>query len=196
VFEPFFTTKEVGKGTGLGLSMVYGFVKQSDGALRIESVVGKGTRVEMWLPRGAPAEPEGVTAARRSGTKINSTRALRLLLVDDHETVRATTAAMLEDMGHSVIAAADGQEVLSLLGSDPDCCDVIISDYAMPQVSGTEVVRRAREVRPGLPAMIITGYADTQAISHRPENVLVLTKPFTAEQMSDALWATAAGALN
>ncbi|MBA3676222.1 MAG: response regulator [Sphingosinicella sp.] len=189
VLEPFFTTKEVGKGTGLGLSMVYGFAKQSGGAIRIESRVGEGTGVEIWLPRA----PEGAVGRKevRTPGKPNGKRpdqpALRILLADDHPGVRATTAAMLQDVGHSVIQAAGGSEVFAIMENEPDCCDVIVSDYAMPGLSGVEVVRRARALRPGLPGIIITGYADTASIANRPGDVLVLAKPFTPDQLSNAV---------
>ena len=110
-----------------------------------------------------------------------------VLLVDDHDGVRTTTAALLEDLGHQVIEAGDGPEVLGILRADPDCCDLLITDYAMPHVSGAEVIRQAREVRPGLPAVIITGYADAQSIARRPENVQVLSKPFTPHQLNAAI---------
>ncbi|HEV2748749.1 MAG TPA: response regulator, partial [Allosphingosinicella sp.] len=189
VMEPFFTTKDVGKGTGLGLSMVYGFAKQSGGAIRIDSKVGKGTRAEIWLPR-APARAEGSTEAIREEPSLgraNDAGSLRILLVDDHPGVRATTAALLEDLGHEVSQLADGTELLATLARAPGACDLIVSDYAMPLVSGADVIRRAREIVPGLPAIIITGYADIQSISKRPEDVIVLTKPFTPEQLSAAI---------
>ena len=189
VMEPFFTTKEVGKGTGLGLSMVYGFAKQSGGAFHIASAPGEGTRASIWLPRGSeagsavaaeavesPAEPEG------------SRKALKVLLVDDHEGVRQTTAALLRDLGHVVVEAADGDRVPALLeASDGGPCDLLISDYAMPHLSGTEVIRQAREASPGLAAIIITGYAESNSISKRPDDVQVLLKPFTPEQLNLAI---------
>jgi len=184
VMEPFFTTKEVGKGTGLGLSMVYGFAKQSGGAFRIESEVEIGTRAEIWLPR-APA----VAAANREKcpAAVRNAKPLRVLLVDDHDGVRTTTAALLADLGHSVIEASDGPEVLSVLGADSGCCDLLITDYAMPHLSGAEVIRQSRALRPGLPAVIITGYADAQSIANRPDNVQVLAKPFTSDQLNVAM---------
>ena len=188
VMEPFFTTKEVGKGTGLGLSMVYGFARQSGGAFRIESEVGAGTRAQIWLPRA----PEMAAADRGEATARRTARVrpLKVLLVDDHDGVRTTTAALLRDLGHSVVEASDGAGVLSLLRSDPHCCELLITDYAMPHVSGAEVIRQARALRPGLPAVIITGYADAQSISRRPEDVLVLAKPFTADQLTGAIAAS------
>ncbi|MDB5669793.1 MAG: hybrid sensor histidine kinase/response regulator, partial [Alphaproteobacteria bacterium] len=190
VTEPFFTTKEVGKGTGLGLSMVYGFAKQSGGAFQIDSEFGQGTRAEIWLPRGealAPAAAEEPDAA--PGPAL---RPLKVLLVDDHDGVRETTAALLRDLGHDVSEASDGPELLSLLDGEGAACDLLITDYAMPHVSGTELIRQARKTRPDLPAIIITGYADGQSISRRPDDVPVLAKPFTPDQLGAAL-ATALG---
>jgi PAS domain S-box-containing protein len=188
VMEPFFTTKDVGKGTGLGLSMVYGFAKQSGGAIHIESEVGHGTRVEIWLPR-APAVG-GTSASLNEAVEDKGSgpaKALRILLVDDHEGVRATTAAMLEDLGHTVTQSSDGPEMLAQLEVDPGAGDLIITDYAMPLVSGTDVIVRARKMVPAMPAIIITGYADVQSIARRPENVQVLAKPFSAEQLRAAI---------
>jgi len=188
VMEPFFTTKEVGKGTGLGLSMVYGFARQSGGAFRMESEVGAGTRAQIWLPR-AP-EVAAAADAAGSGRRTARVRPLKILLVDDHDGVRTTTAALLRDLGHAVVEASDGAGVLSLLRGDPGCCELLITDYAMPHVSGAEVIRQARALRPGLPAVIITGYADAQSIARRPEDVLVLAKPFTADQLTAAIAAS------
>ncbi len=185
VMEPFFTTKEVGKGTGLGLSMVYGFAKQSGGAITIQSEVDKGTQVEIWLPRA----PEERRAAPRKARKPapSPAESLRILLVDDHAAVRTTTAALLEDMNHNVSQAEDGTSGLALLESDYDAVDLIITDYAMPHMSGAQLIDKAREHSPAMPGIIITGYAEAQSISRRPEGVLVLTKPFTAEQLAEAI---------
>ena len=188
VMEPFFTTKEVGKGTGLGLSMVYGFARQSGGAFRIESEVGVGTRAQIWLPRAPEVVAEG-GVADAPGTS-HRVRPLRILLVDDHDGVRTTTAALLRDLGHHVVEAGDGTGILSVLRADPDCCDLLITDYAMPHVSGAEVIRQARLLRPDLAAIIITGYADAQSIARRPEDVLVLAKPFTPDQLTAAIAAS------
>jgi CheY-like chemotaxis protein len=186
VMEPFFTTKEVGKGTGLGLSMVYGFAKQSGGAFRIDSSVGRGTRAAIWLPRSPSnfAATGDAPVRRSSGPDV---RPLKVLLIDDHEAVRTTTAALLRYQGHEVIEAHDGQQALSLLESDRECCELLITDYAMPHVSGAEVIRNARKIRPSLPAIIITGYADAQSIARRPENVAVIAKPFSPEQLEAAI---------
>jgi len=187
VMEPFFTTKEMGKGTGLGLSTVYGFAQQSGGAMRIDSKVGEGTTVEIWLPR-APEVPdaeqiEELTSGLQAATQVP----LRILLADDHPGVRATTIALLQDLGHSVAEAGDGSTLLALMRQSPESYDLIISDYAMPLVSGTDVISGARDLNPDIPCIIITGYAETVSIARRPEDVQVLTKPFTPQQLCDAI---------
>jgi signal transduction histidine kinase len=187
VLEPFFTTKDVGKGTGLGLSMVYGFARQSGGTLNIRSKVDEGTRAEIWLPRAPEALEARIGRAAEIAAPAKGGRELNILLVDDHEGVRATTAALLEDLGHSVRQAADGESMLAMLQKDPEAVDLIISDYAMPLVSGAEAVHRARAISPNVPGIIITGYADAQSISRRPEDVIVLRKPFTPEQLACAI---------
>ncbi|MFC7498543.1 response regulator [Enterovirga sp. GCM10030262] len=189
VLEPFFTTKDIGKGTGLGLSMVYGFAKQSGGAIDIESEVGGGTRVEIWLPRAPESSKDAAAPATAPeiAPRDGQARSLNILLVDDHNGVRMATAGILGDLGHKVTEASDGPELLALLGDDPDAFDLIICDYAMPLVSGIDVVEGARKLRPGLPGIIVTGYADAQSIARRPENVPVLNKPFTPEQMNQAI---------
>ncbi|MEA3043908.1 MAG: hypothetical protein QOH47_1746 [Sphingomonadales bacterium] len=189
VTEPFFTTKEVGKGTGLGLSMVYGFARQSNGAIDIDSKVGKGTKVALWLPR-APS-PGGETKAPPAAIPDDRAemRPLRILLVDDHEAVRETTAGMLSDMGHEVASAGDGPAVLKMLESAPADYDLIVTDYAMPLMSGGDMLNQARKIRPDLPGIIISGYADSHSISRKPSEVVVLTKPFTLDQMGAAIGA-------
>jgi PAS domain S-box-containing protein len=187
VLEPFFTTKSVGKGTGLGLSMVYGFAKQSGGAVRVDSAVDVGTCVEIWLPR-APAVPaEDGEAELRIANSLTASATFRILLVDDHPGVRATTAALLEDLGHSVVHATEGAQAVELFRRDPDAFDLLITDYAMPRISGAELVRQIRADRPYMPAIIITGYADPQAAAPEAGDVLVLSKPFRPEQLHATL---------
>jgi PAS domain S-box-containing protein len=192
VIEPFFTTKEQGKGSGLGLSMVYGFAKQSNGAFRLDSEVGRGTTAELWLPR-AP-ESSGASHARRGEDARRAEEALspptppmRILLVDDHEEVRCTTKAVLEDFGHSVTEAANGADALQALNERECDYDVLISDYAMPHLSGTDFLREARKLCPEVPALIITGYAEADTITDRLEGVEVLLKPFTPHRLEMVL---------
>jgi PAS domain S-box-containing protein len=187
VMEPFFTTKAVGKGTGLGLSMVYGFATQSGGAVRLQSRLGAGTQVEVWLPRAperrvsVPDRKDALAAAAPSLCRLH------VLLVDDHDGVRATTASLLQDLGHEVTSFASGAEMLAALANFQDTGDLIITDYAMPHLSGTEVIQRARALRPNLPAIIVTGYADKGAMAKRPDDVLVVSKPFDDQTLRAAI---------
>ena len=186
VMEPFFTTKEVGKGSGLGLSMVYGFAKQSNGAFMIKSELRRGTTAGLWLPR-APAGIASDSAPPTEADATGNARSLRVLLVDDHAEVRSTTAAVLEDLGHTVYEASNGADAIRMLEEHECECDLMISDYAMPTLSGTEFIRKAQEICPHVPALIITGYADADAIGDRPSAVQVLLKPFTPAKLEEAI---------
>jgi PAS domain S-box-containing protein len=186
VMDPFFTTKAVGKGSGLGLSMVYGFAKQSGGAFRIESQLDEGTTAELWLPR-APAGSVREQEPPAEQSSSRSHRKLAILLVDDHVQVRSTTAALLTDLGHTVVEAEDGSQALEVL-KNRDCdFDILISDYAMPQLSGTDFLRQAHRLCPQVPALIVTGYAEAEAIGDRPEGVEILQKPFTPAALEAAI---------
>jgi len=186
VMEPFFTTKEVGKGSGLGLSMVYGFAKQSNGLFRITSQLGKGTTAEVWLPR-APDEKVAAKPSVKERAKSAPQASLRILLVDDHAEVRGTTATVLTHFGHSITEAANGMEAIRILEDGKCKFDLLITDYAMPQVSGTGVIAKARELYPEVPALIMTGYAESSVIADRPEGVEVLLKPFTPPILEQAI---------
>ena len=186
VMDPFFTTKAVGKGTGLGLSMVYGFAKQSNGAFRIQSELGEGTMAELWLPR-APAGASRKPAPPAERKRQRSRRKLEILLVDDHVQVRCTTAALLTDLGHDVVEACDGAEALRILQGGECDFDLLISDYAMPHLSGTDFLREAHVLCPDVPALIMTGYAEAEAIHDRPEGVEILQKPFTPAALESSI---------
>jgi CheY-like chemotaxis protein len=188
VLEPFFTTKEVGKGTGLGLPMAYGFAKQSGGVLRIESEEGKGTRIEIWLPRAEKTaeRPKANESAQIIPLRSDSS-GLRILLVDDHEAARAAIAALLAEAGHSVTQASDASGLLEILRKAPQDYNVLVTDYAMPVLSGAELIRKTRELVPGLNAIMITGYAEAELAASCPEDVQVLIKPFKPEQLLLAL---------
>jgi PAS domain S-box-containing protein len=186
VLEPFFTTKEIGKGTGLGLSMVYGFAKQSGGSLTIESEVARGTTIDLWLPRAPGSAAAVALAAVKSDANLPA-GSLRVLLVDDHPGVRATTAALLVDMGHDVTDFPDARSALAILREKPADFDLLISDYAMPAISGIELICQARQIVDGLRGIIITGYAEASSISSRPEDVQILRKPFGPDQLREML---------
>ncbi|WP_172969699.1 response regulator [Rhodanobacter sp. T12-5] len=187
VAEPFFTTKAVGKGTGLGLSMVYGFAQQSGGTLRIESELGRGTCMTIWLPRASATSALAAGEIHADAAEETSPPARHILLVDDHEGVRAATAALLSDMGHHDTTATDGAEVAELQQQGLATIDLVVSDYAMPLVSGVEIIRRLRADKPQLPAVIITGYAETDVLTGAPEGVIILTKPFTSASLQEAI---------
>jgi len=189
VIEPFYTTKEVGKGTGLGLSTAYGFARQSGGTLRIESAVGRGTRIELWLPRSAEIALEIVEAAPAVPAETRPLRgeAVSILLVDDSASLRDLTANLLSESGFEVICAAGGAEALAVLERDPARIDLIVTDFAMPLVSGIEVIRFARNLRADWPAIVVTGYADSAAIQSRPDDVPLLTKPFAHTDLLAAI---------
>ncbi|MEQ1955158.1 response regulator [Mesorhizobium yinganensis] len=190
VVEPFFTTKEVGKGTGLGLSTVHGFAQQSRGGLHIQSEVGQGTRVELWLPRSNEAGTPVVATLPPAPDppRLEQEKATpEILLVDDSESLREITAAMLRDRGFKVLAAAGGAEALASIERDPDRFDLIITDFAMPLLSGLDVVRYARNLRPGWPAIIISGYADETEMKERPDDVPLLGKPYPDEALVDVI---------
>jgi signal transduction histidine kinase len=191
VLEPFFTTKEPGKGTGLGLSSVLGFAQQSGGGLRVYSEPGSGTVVEVWLPRSVDIgqddadvvalEPEPVAASGQ-----------RVLLVDDAVGLRDLTRMHLADAGYDVSCAASATEALELIHANDKSFDVIVTDYAMPSMSGLELISTVRAIRPGWPAVIISGFAEQEAISRRPSDVPLLAKPFTRTALLRALQAVLA----
>ena len=185
VMEPFFTTKEVGKGSGLGLSMVYGFAKQSNGAFRLESELGQGTTAELWLPSASEIAVEETFEPVEPQQRL--LRELKVLLVDDHPEVRSTTAAVLEDSGHEVLQAENGADALELLKKRKCDFDLLITDYAMPHLSGTDFLREARLICPEVPALLITGYAETEMIRDRPAGVEMLLKPFTPAKLEAAI---------
>ncbi|WEK41873.1 MAG: PAS domain S-box protein [Candidatus Sphingomonas colombiensis] len=183
VFEPFFTTKEVGKGSGLGLAQVYGFVKQSGGGVRIDTAPGKGTTVSIYLPRAAG---EFQSSAAEPAMAENGSVAGRIVLVlDDDEHVRAVTAQELRDAGATVIEAADGARALSVIEQDT-AIDAAVVDFAMPGMNGVEFVAQARGLRPGLPVLFVTGYADIRALPHVGDDA-VIQKPYPAGAVSRRL---------
>ncbi|MGH7098274.1 MAG: response regulator [Stellaceae bacterium] len=155
--EPFFTTKERGRGTGLGLSMVHGLVAQSGGAMRIDSQPNRGTTIALWLPVAKGAAPEGRRPA--GSPEAGGIRPYHVLVVDDDPIVMAGTAAMIEDLGHAAIEAESGERAIEVLRARPEI-DLVVTDYAMPGMTGTELADRIARLRPGLPVIIATGYAE------------------------------------
>jgi signal transduction histidine kinase/CheY-like chemotaxis protein len=185
--EPFFTTKGIGKGTGLGLSMVQGLVVQSGGAMRLTSAPGQGVRVDLWLPQASsaasPAQPPHSERPEVDATQEGRT----VLVVDDDPLVAAGAAAMLEDLGHTVLQAASAREALALIQSGLEI-DLILTDHAMPEMTGVELARRLRQLRPDLRLVLTTGYADLPANLTAELGIPRLAKPFDQDELS---WAVA-----
>ena len=180
-FEPFFTTKDVGKGTGLGLSMVYGFVRQSGGEVRIASEPGRGTSVEMHFPR-LPASEAQAEGREDEAPLPAAGRDERILVCEDDEDVRAYSVEVLRELGYEVLEAADGAAALALLDGGGARVDLLFTDVVLPGgITGEIVAERARAIQPDLPVLFTTGYA-REAISNAgrldPE-VELLPKPFT-----------------
>jgi PAS domain S-box-containing protein len=169
--EPFYSTKGT-KGSGLGLSMVQGFARQSGGELRIESALGRGSRIEIRLPIAARA---AVPTATPKAQQIRGEG--RVLVVDDDADVARITTAFLEDAGFDVTTASDGNTALVKLGLDLTF-DALVTDYAMPGMNGADLILHAREMNPVLPALVITGYAGAEGQERLPANVVILRKPF------------------
>jgi CheY-like chemotaxis protein len=178
--EPFFSTKGIGKGTGLGLSMVHGLAEQSGGTFRLESRLGVGTRADLWLPL-AHGEPQAPAAAEPAGT---TTPAATILLVDDDALITASTAALLEDLGHRVIEARSGPEALAAIQGGV-CPDLVITDHAMPGMTGVDLAVALRERDSKLPILLATGYADLQD-GQRIE-LPRISKPYTQQQLSSEI---------
>ena len=184
-FDPFFTTKPIGQGTGLGLSMIYGFVKQSGGQVGLASDVGQGTAVELCLPRhrgAAPQERGGDLAAGEDARVAGGAGAVgTVLLVDDEPTVRILLAETLASLGFGVIEAEDGAAGLRVLDSDARV-DMLVSDVGLPGgLNGRQLADRARVLRPGLPVLLITGYAEAAVLGEGmlEPGLEVVTKPFS-----------------
>jgi len=187
---PFFTTKGIGKGTGLGLPMVHGLMAQSGGALVLHSQEGEGTRAELWLPIAKAVEVQAVPVQQVDPVEpTRLDRSLNILAVDDDGLVLMNTSLMLEDLGHTVVEAQSGVDAIAMLleGFVPD---VILTDQAMPHMTGIEFASRAAEICPGTPIVLATGYAELPA--GVGENLLKLAKPYSQTQLKDALAAVTA----
>ena len=178
--EPFYSSKPLGKGTGLGLSMVHGLTVQLGGALQLSSTVGKGTTATLVLPV-ATAAPEAESPGH-TAQKVN--RSAVILFVDDDPLIAMSTTEMLEDLGHRVIGANSGRHALDILRSEQPI-DLMMTDHVMPGMTGVELAAASREVRPSLPILLATGYADL------PEGAQLdlprLAKPYHQDQLRDRL---------
>jgi signal transduction histidine kinase/CheY-like chemotaxis protein len=182
--EPFFTTKEIGKGSGLGLSQVLGFAKQSSGGMRIDTRVGEGTSIEVYLPRAlqdSVSEAPVATIGFASGKRRSAT----ILLVDDDSAVREVTASMLEGLGYVVLTVGSGGAALDLLERHIKV-DLVLLDFAMPGMNGVELARQAQRKRPTVPILFVTGYVDKAALEEFSDDKII-KKPFIGDELADKI---------
>lgn len=180
-FEPFFTTKEIGKGSGLGLSQVLGFAKRSGGGIRMETRIGEGTSVKVYLPRAAE---ESVLEGLRLTTDLTQVerRNAVILIVDNDSAVREVTATVLQEVGYVVLQVGSGGAALDLLDQHTEI-DLVLLDLAMPGMSGAEVARQVQQRFPRLPILFVTGYADKTALGEIGEEELI-KKPFIDDELT------------
>jgi CheY-like chemotaxis protein len=178
IFDPFFTTKPVGKGTGLGLSQVHGFAHQAGGTVRVESELGKGTKVMILLPR----QLSGTQTDRADFAEIGGSGTV--LLVEDNPDVASVSASLLEQLGYIVHRVPDAESALREI--ERDGFDLVFSDIVMPgKMDGLGLARRLREIRPELPILLATGYSDAAADVRG--DFPILRKPYEIHQLSQAI---------
>ena len=189
VFDPFFTTKPVGSGTGLGLSQVYGFAQQSGGLAFVRSEMGSGTTVEMHFP-AAPADAPVSEEAAEPAVHRKAAHAHNILVVEDDPDVRRVIVECLGLIGYSVREAPNGTQGLAAMAESRP--DLLVVDYAMPDMTGAEVISKAREMWSDLPVILATGYADMAAVERLAGKPAILRKPFDITTLGDAV----AGALD
>ncbi|GJD69512.1 Sensor histidine kinase RcsC [Methylobacterium gnaphalii] len=184
--EPFFTTKGIGKGTGLGLSMVHGLAEQSGGKLLLKSEKDRGTTAEVWLPIATTEVPPSIALHERREPEVlgSTSLGMSILVVDDDALVLSNTAEMLEDLGHTVLRASSGREALALLKGSSGV-DLLLTDHAMPEMSGSQLVATVRSERPSMPVILASGYAELAA--DIPSNLFRLQKPFDQAALRRAL---------
>jgi CheY-like chemotaxis protein len=186
-FDPFFTTKPIGQGTGLGLSMIYGFAQQSGGHLSLDSVPGEGTRVQLYLPRlyVAPVEqPATPAAVDAPSAKAGET----VLLVEDEPAVRMLVLDLLDALGYAALEAEDAKKALALLESDRRI-DLLVTDVGLPGMNGRQLAEIARQHRPDLKVLFMTGYAQKAAERQGflDQGMDMVAKPFTLDQLANKI---------
>jgi two-component system cell cycle sensor histidine kinase/response regulator CckA len=197
IFEPFFTTKETGKGTGLGLSTVYGIVKQTNGYVFVDSVVGEGTTFRIFLPRHIPVAGE-VTEPAQADTKVAQTKAAAdltghgtILLVEDEEGLRGLNARGLTSRGYTVLEAGNGVEAIEVIEKCGGDVDLVVSDVVMPEMDGPTLAKELRTRNPNLKIIFVSGYAEDAFEKNLPDGELgnynFLAKPFTLKQLVAAV---------
>ncbi len=180
-FDPFFTTKPIGEGTGLGLSMIYGFVKQSAGHVRIYSEVGRGTTIKIFLRRAEAVRP----AADETAPEVPLGQGETVLVVEDDEAVRLIITNVLEELGYRHLEAPDGMKALPILQSG-ERIDLLVTDVGLPKMNGRQLAEVGRAARPGLKVLFVTGYAEKAAVRHGflEPGMEMLMKPFTLDALA------------
>jgi signal transduction histidine kinase len=185
-FDPFFTTKPIGQGTGLGLSMIYGFARQSEGQVRIQSELGAGTTVELYLPRfhGALDSVMRTDSVSAAAPTVGST----ILVIEDEADVRTLIVEYLDELGYRALSAIDGTSALAILESH-EPIDLLLTDVGLPGLNGRQIADAARESRPTLKVLFMTGYAENAAVdeSFLADGMQILAKPFAMEVLSNKL---------
>ena len=160
IFDPFFTLKNRGEGTGLGLSVVHGIVTHHNGTVQVQSQPGQGTTLRVFLPQGAADAPPAPAPEPETAGTENTLSGIRLLMVDDEEVIVSSVRRVLENYGYIVVGAADGKQALRLFQENPSAFDVVISDVAMPGMSGVELAKELLSIRPEVPVILCSGYQD------------------------------------
>ena len=183
-FDPFFTTKPIGQGTGLGLSMVYGFARQSEGHVRIYSEIAQGTTVKVYLPRSRAAAEEASAATTAEGL-AKAQAGETVLVIEDEDSVRELVVEVLNDLGYRALQAGDGPSGLKILQST-ERIDLLVSDIGLPGMNGRQVAEAAREGRPDLKVLFITGYAENAAMANGflEPGMEMVTKPFAVDALA------------
>ncbi|RYD85417.1 MAG: response regulator, partial [Sphingomonadales bacterium] len=186
VFEPFFTTKEFGRGSGLGLSMVFGMARQSGGMVQIESTLGAGTSVTIFLRLADAVRPPQDAPRLAASADLQQLVGLKILVVDDEPIVREVVAEMLKEMGCTVVTAEDGRQAIELAKrEDPTA---MLLDFAMPGMNGAEVARAVLADQPGMRIVFATGFAQYDAIDGAVgDDAIVLRKPFSPGTLAESL---------